>query len=206
MIDVLIVDDHPVVRDGVAAVVSAEQDMTVAGSVASAEAMQEHIARSKPDVVLLDLSLPGMGGVEAIARLTRTDPGVRVVVFSAHDDRDAMVEAIRAGARGYVIKGAPGSEIVKAVRDVFAGRSYLHGAAADAVAAALREPRASDGLTPREREVIRLVSEGLSNKQIAQRLGIAERTAKFHVRQIMSKLGADNRAQAVALATRRRMM
>jgi len=168
--------------------------------------MQEHVARATPDVVLLDLSLPGMSGVEAIARLARTNPSVRVVVFSAHDDRDAMVEAVRAGARGYVIKGAPGTEIVKAVRAVHAGRSYLHGAAGDAVAAALHDPRGADGLTPREREVIRLISEGLSNKQIAQRLGIAERTAKFHVRQIMSKLGADNRAQAVALATRRRML
>jgi DNA-binding NarL/FixJ family response regulator len=206
MIRALIVDDHPIVRDGIAAVLNAEADITTVGAVDSAEALFSDVERERPDVVLLDLALPGMGGVEAIARLARVAPEVRVVVFSAHDDEDAIVAAVRAGARGYVVKGAPGAEIVRAVREVTGGNSYFRGVAADAVAAELRRPRASNGLTPREREVIRLVGEGLSNKQIASRLGITERTAKFHVRQIMSKLGAENRAQAVALATRRRLL
>src|SRR4029077_6418422 len=127
-------------------------------------------------------------------------PAVRIVVFSAHDDDEAIVGAIRAGAHGYVVKGAPGSEIVRAVREVAAGNSYLHGPAAAAVAAQVRHPRAADGLTPREHEVLRLVFDGFSNKRIASTLGITERTAKFHLRQIMTKLGAVNRAQAVALA------
>jgi len=177
----------------------------VAASVASAEEMFDAVTRDRPDAILLDLALPGMGGVEAISRLRQTG-APPVVIFSAHEDAEAMVEAVRAGARGYVVKGAPGTEIIAAIREVAAGGSYFRGAAANAIAREVRSPRDPDGLTPREREVIRLVSEGLSNKQIAQRLGIAERTAKFHVRQIMSKLGADNRAQAVALATRRRLL
>jgi len=206
MIRVFIVDDHPVVRDGIAAVLNAEPDVEAVGTADSAEEMLDAIERVRPDVVLLDLALPGMSGVEAAARLNRLAPRVPVVVFSAHDDDDAIVAAVGAGARGYVVKGAPGAEIVRAVREVHAGGSYFQGPAAAAVAAAVRNPRASDGLTAREREVIRLVGDGLSNKQIASALGITERTAKFHVRQIMSKLGAENRAQAVALATRRRLM
>jgi len=205
MIRVIIVDDHPIVRDGIASVLEAEADIVVAASVASAEEMLDAVTRDRPDAILLDLALPGMGGVEAISRL-RQAGAPPVVIFSAHEDAEAMVEAVRAGARGYVVKGAPGAEIIAAIREVAAGGSYFRGAAANAIAREVRSPRDPDGLTPREREVIRLVSEGLSNKQIAQRLGIAERTAKFHVRQIMSKLGADNRAQAVALATRRRLL
>ena len=206
MIRIYIVDDHPVVRDGIAAVLNAEADMQTCGTSDSVEGLFAQIDGARPDVVLLDLALPGMTGIEAIARLARTMPALPVVVFSAHDDEDAILSAVRAGARGYVVKGAPGAEIVRAIRDVSAGGSYFHGPAAAVVAAEVRRPRAADGLTPREREVIRLVGDGLSNKQIAGRLGITERTAKFHVRQIMSKLGADNRAQAVALATRKRLL
>lgn len=205
MIRVVIVDDHPIVRDGIAAVLETEADVVVGASVGSAEEMLAAVTRQRPDAILLDLALPGMGGVEAISRL-RQAGAPPVVIFSAHDEAEAMVEAVRAGARGYVVKGAPGAEIIAAIREVAAGGTYFRGAAADAIAREVRSPRDPDGLTPREREVIRLVSEGLSNKQIAQRLGIAERTAKFHVRQIMAKLGADNRAQAVALATRRRLL
>lgn len=206
MIRVLVVDDHPVVREGVATVLDAEPDIEIAGAAGSAEELLDDVVRLLPDVVLLDLALPGISGVEAIARLTRLVPAIRVVVFSAHDNDEAVVAAVRAGARGYIVKGAPGSEIVRAVREVAGGNSYLNGPAAAAVAAEVRRPRASDGLTPREHEVLRLVGDGLSNKQIAGSLGISERTAKFHVRQIMTKLGADNRAQAVALATRRRLL
>ncbi|HEY7994803.1 MAG: response regulator [Candidatus Eremiobacterales bacterium] len=205
MIRVIIVDDHPIVRDGIASVLETEADIVVAASVGSAEEMLDAVTRERPDAILLDLALPGMGGIEAISRLRQVG-SPRVVIFSAHDEAEAMVEAVRAGARGYVVKGAPGAEIIAAIREVAAGGSYFRGAAANAIASEVRSPRDPDGLTPREREVIRLVSEGLSNKQIAQRLGIAERTAKFHVRQIMAKLGADNRAQAVALATRRRLL
>ena len=206
MTSVLIVDDHPVVRDGLASVLGAQAEMRVGGSVGSAEAMLEALAAGGVDVVLLDLALPGMSGMEALARVSRAFPTLPVIVFSAHDDEDAMVEAVRSGARGYVVKGAPAAEIVGAVRTVAGGGSYFEARAAGALAAAVRTKRAPDALTRREREVIRLVGEGCSNKQIAARLGISERTAKFHVQQIMTKLGAENRAQAVALAARRRIV
>jgi DNA-binding NarL/FixJ family response regulator len=206
MIRVFVVDDHPIVREGVASVLNAEADIRAVGLAASAEEMLAQVVAAQADVVLLDLALPGMDGVESIARLARLAPEIPVIVFSAHDDDDSILAAVRAGARGYVVKGAPGAEIVRAVREVQRGDSSFHGPAANAVAAQLRRPRTPDGLTPREREVIRLVSDGLSNKQIAGRLAITERTAKFHVRQIMGKLGAENRAQAVALATRRRLL
>ena len=206
MITVFVVDDHPVVRGGVIAVLEGETDIRVVGSASSAEELFTMIGTSNPDVVLLDLALPGMSGIEAVGRLARRYPSSRVVVFSARDDDAAILEAMRAGARGYVVKGEPGDEIVRAIREVHAGNTHLHGPAASVVARELRNPRPADALTNREREVLRLVSEGMQNKQIAKSLGIAERTAKYHVRQIMTKLGADNRAQAVALATRRRLL
>jgi DNA-binding NarL/FixJ family response regulator len=206
MIRVFLVDDHPIVREGVAAVLESERDIDVVGSADSAETLLADLERARPDVVLLDLALPGIGGVEVTARLSRTAPSVRVVVFSAHEDDGAVLAAVRAGARGYVVKGAAGAEIIRAIRAVSAGESYLHGAAAGVIAAEVRRPGDTGGLSPREREVLRLVGEGQSNKQIAVALGITERTAKFHVRQIMTKLGAENRAQAVALAARRSLL
>lgn len=206
MIKVFVVDDHPVVRGGVIAVLEDANDIKIVGAAGSAEDMLASVGESNPDVVLLDLALPGMSGIEAVGRLGRRFPESRVVVFSARDDDVAILEAMRAGARGYVVKGAPGDEIARAIREVHAGNTHLHGPAAGAIARELRSPRPADALTPREREVLRLVSEGMQNKQIAKSLGIAERTAKYHIRQIMTKLGADNRAQAVALATRRRLL
>ena len=206
MIKVFVVDDHPVVRGGILAVLGDAKDISIVGAAGSAEELFSSMSASNPDVVLLDLALPGMSGLEAVSRLARRFPSSRVVVFSARDDDVAILEAMRAGARGYVVKGAPGDEIVRAVREVHAGNTHLHGPAAGAIARELRSPKPADSLTPREREVLRLVSDGLQNKQIAKSLGIAERTAKYHIRQIMTKLGADNRAQAVALATRRRLL
>ena len=206
MTRVLIVDDHPVVRDGLAAVLTGQSDIDVSESVGSAEAMLEALGKGASDIVLLDLALPGLSGMEGLARAVRAFPTVPVVIFSAHDDEEAMVEAVRSGARGYLVKGAAAADIVRAVRTVAGGGSFFETRAASALAAALRSKRAPDALTRREREVIRLVGEGCSNKQIATRLGIAERTAKFHVQQIMAKLGAEKRAQAVALAARRRIV
>jgi DNA-binding NarL/FixJ family response regulator len=206
VIGVFVIDDHPVVRGGILAMLEGQADISVAGSAGSAEELLAAVDAAKPDIILLDLALPGMSGIEVISRLARRHPNSRVVVFSARDDDVAILDAMRAGARGYVVKGAPGDEILRAIREVHAGNTHLHGPAASAIARELRSPRPADALTPREREVLRLVGEGLQNKQIAKSLGIAERTAKYHIRQIMTKLGADNRAQAVALASRRRLL
>ncbi|MDQ2818316.1 MAG: response regulator transcription factor [Candidatus Eremiobacteraeota bacterium] len=203
MIRVMVVDDHPIVRKGLGAVLEDQADFELVGVAGSAEDLLANVIELHPDVVLLDLKLSGMSGVEATARLARVDPQARVVVFTAFDSDDNIAGAMRNGAKGFLLKGAPASEIAQAIRSVHAGGSYVQSQVADKIVRGMRRVPGGGLLTPRQREVLGLIGAGLSNKQIAQRLRIAERTAKFHVRSIMDKLGADNRAQAVALAAGR---
>jgi DNA-binding NarL/FixJ family response regulator len=201
MIRILVVDDHPVVRGGLVAVLEDESEFQVVGAAGSAEEATALAERHAPEVVLLDLEMPGMDGVEAIPRLADAAPAARVLVFTAYDTDERVFGAIRAGARGYLLKGASAEEIARAVRVVHAGGSYLEPRVAAKVMAQVGAPgRATNVLSPREREVLQLVAEGLSNKQIARSLSITERTVKFHVSSILSKLGAGNRTEAVTLA------
>ena len=206
MIRVLVVDDHPVVRQGLVAVLGDQPDFVVAGSAGSAEEALALAARERPDVVLLDLELPGLDGVGAIPRLLEANPEVRVLVFTAYDTDERVVGAIRAGAGGYLLKGASIEEIARAIRTVRGGGSYLAPRVATALLAEVRTPRRGTALTERERAVLRLVADGLPTKQIARSLAISERTVKFHVTSIFRKLGAENRAQAVALAAERDLL
>ena len=206
MIGVLIVDDHPVVREGLAAVLEDTKDVRVVGSLGSAEEALASAAAAPPDVVLLDLELPGMNGVDAIPRLTAAAPRSRIIVLTAYDTEERVLGALKAGAAGYLLKGAGAAEIVQAIRAVAAGGSYLTPRVAARVVAQVNAPRRSGRLSDREREVLRLVARGRANQQIARDLGIAERTVKFHMTSIFNKLGADNRAQAVAIATERGLL
>ncbi len=207
MIRLLVVDDHPIVRQGLVAVLEDEPDFEVVGSAGSAEEALTLAGRLRPDVVLLDLELAGMGGVAAIPRLTDASPASRVLVFTAYDTDEHVFGAIRAGAKGYLLKGAPTAEIARGIRAVHGGGSHLEPRVAAKVLAEMSAPRrAGDLLSEREREVLRLVAEGLSNKEIGRRLSISERTARFHVTSILNKLGASTRAQAVALATQRGLL
>lgn len=203
MIRVAVADDHPVVREGLAAILEVVADFRVVGSVGSAEELLESARRTRPDVVLLDLELPRVDGVEAIARLREALPECRVIVFTAYDTDEKVVGAIRSGAMGYLLKGASASQIIDAVRAVYAGNSYLGPGIAEKAFAGRSQPAGAAGLSAREREVLRLVGKGRSNKEIARILAISARTVKFHLTSIMNKLGADNRAQAVALAAQR---
>lgn len=204
MIRVLVVDDHPVVRQGLVAVLEDFADFTVVGSAGDAAEAVELAGRFEPDVVLLDLELPGMGGVEAIPRLLAVAPGTAILVFTAYDTDERVFGAVRAGARGYLLKGAAVAEIAQAIRAVSAGESYLEQRIAGKLLGEVTAPRRFAGLlTERERAVLRLVAAGLSNKQIARSLAISERTVKFHVTSIFRKLDAENRAQAVARAVER---
>ena len=206
MIRVLIVDDHPVVREGLVAAIEDEADLHVAGAVGSAEEALSAAAAAKPDVILLDLELPGLSGIEAIPRLAAALPGAGIIVLTAYDTDERVLGAVRAGARGYVLKGASVEEIARAIRTVHGGGSYLASPIAAKILGQIRSPRRATTLSDRERTVLREVAAGRSTKQIARALGITERTVKFHVSSIMNKLGADNRAQAVAEAARRGLL
>jgi DNA-binding NarL/FixJ family response regulator len=207
MISVLIVDDHPIVHDGVAALLGAEAELRVIGSASNSQQALRLIARQRPDVILLDLRLPGEDGVDVIARMLAADSTLRVIMFTAYDADEYVFAAIKAGAKGYVLKGSPGQELVRAIHQVHAGDSYLSPAIGATLARQVAAPRRGGGLlTARELTVLRLVAAGQSNQQIAESLDITERTVKFHVTSIFNKLGADNRAQAVALASRRGLL
>lgn len=203
MIRLIVVDDHPIVRQGLASALEDEADFEVVGAVSSAEEALSLVARLTPEVVLLDLELPGIGGVEAIPGLIGASPATKVLVFTAYDNDERVLGALRAGARGYLLKGAAVADIARAIRDVASGGSALEPRVAAKLVATLRPSRTIGHLTDREREVLRLVAQGLPGKHIARALDISERTVKFHTSSILRKLGADNRAQAVALATQR---
>lgn len=206
MIRVLVIDDHPVVREGLVASLEDEADFTVVGAAGSLEEALPMVAARRPEVILLDLELPGVDGLAAIPILRAADPDVRLLILTAYDPDERVLGAMRGGAAGYLLKGAPLSEIARAVRAAHAGETYIEPRVAGTVVAGLSPGRKAGTLSRREREVLHLVAAGQSNKQIARSLGITERTVKFHVASILNKLGADNRAQAVALAGRRGLL
>ena len=190
MIRVLLVDDHPIIRQGLAARLSDEPDLEVVGQLDSAATLPE--GARDADVVVTDLE---MAPPDPLTRLE----GLSAVIFTAFDDRVAA--ALQAGARGYVLKGSPTAELVRAIRLAHEGGTYLEPRVAARLGAS-----AGPALSPRQREILRLVAEGRSNKEIAADLSITERTAKFHVKAVFDKLGAENRAQAVALALQRQLL
>jgi DNA-binding NarL/FixJ family response regulator len=206
VIRIVVVDDHPIVRQGLVAALDDEADFEVVGAAGSAEEAVALVERQRPEVILLDLELPGMSGVEAIPKLRDASPASRILVFTAYDTDERVLSAVRAGAGGYLLKGAAVVEIASAVRTVAGGGTVLAPSAAARLADAVRAPRGAGPLTAREREVLRLVAQGLPGKQIAGALGISERTVKFHTASLIRKLGADNRAQAVALAAQRGLL
>jgi DNA-binding NarL/FixJ family response regulator len=205
-IRVLIVDDHPIVHDGVSAILRAETDIHVIGSAETIAQALDLIKSRAPDVVLLDLRLGDSDGLAGVERIMVERPGLAVIMFTAFDADEYVFGAIRAGAKGYVLKGSPGQDLVRAIRQVHAGDTFLSPAIGAALARQVARPRRGGVLSARELSVLRLVAAGQSNQQIAESLGITERTVKFHVTAVFNKLGADNRAQAVAIASRRGLL
>jgi DNA-binding NarL/FixJ family response regulator len=206
MIRIIVVDDHPVVREGLVATLSDEKEFKVVGAVGSAEDALPLVGAQRPDVILLDLELPAQSGLEAIPKLRTARPQSKILILTAYDTDERVIGALQAGAQGYLLKGASLEEIARAIRAVHAGGLYLDPRIAAKVVGALNPHARAAALSEREREVLRLVAGGQANKQIARTLGITERTVKFHVTSILTKLGAENRAQAVALATQRGLL
>lgn len=197
-IRILIVDDHPVVRDGLSAMLNTQSDFEVVGEAGDGEEAVRKVADGDPDVLLLDLEMPGVDGIETLLRLKQMNVRARTIVFTVFDTDDRIVSAMRAGAMGYLLKGAPREDVFRAVRVVNEGGSLLEPAVASRFLDSINDP---DALTARQQEVLKLIATGLPNKEIADRLYISERTVKFHVSEILAKLGAGNRTEAVAIAT-----
>jgi len=202
-ISVLIADDHAVVRQGLRTFLELQDDIEVVADVSDGEAALAAAAEHDPDVVLMDLVMPEVDGVEAIRRLRERQPHTRVLVLTSFLDDDKLFPAVRAGAAGYLLKDVDPPELVRAIRAASEGEALLH----PAVAARLMEefsagarPSAEDSLTGREREVLELIARGLPNKLIARELEIAEKTVKTHVSSILGKLGLTDRTQAALYA------
>jgi DNA-binding NarL/FixJ family response regulator len=198
-IRVLCVDDHPIVREGVAAIINLQPDMTLAGTAATgAEALQRFVELG-PDVALVDLRLPDMTGFELIRKIKDKSPNARIIVLSSHEGDVDIQRALEAGAQGYVVKGIVRDELLDIIRSVHAGKRRLPAA----VAQKLAEHIADDRISSRELEVLSLMAAGKRNKEIAGDLSIAEDTVKMHVRNILSKLQVSDRTEAVTIALRR---
>jgi len=206
---VVVVDDHPVFRDGVAALVASLPDMEVVATASDGPQAIDAVRNSAADVVLMDLNLPTMSGVDATAAITAQPGAPAVLVITMVDDDDTVVAALKAGARGYVLKGAPGEEIAAAVRTVAAGGAVFGAGVAAQVltlttAPAGATPQHDDtGLTERERAVLTLISQGASNPQIARALGLSLKTVQNYVSRILDKLQLADRTQAALYASRR---
>lgn len=199
MIGVLSVDDHPLLREGIAALVNAESDMKLVAEAVNGQEAIEKFRLHRPDVTLMDLQMPVLNGIEAIIGIRNEFPNARIIVLTTYAGDVQVVRALKAGARGYVLKGHVCRELLDTIRAVHAGQKRIP----PEVAAELADHAADDGLSSREIDVLRLIAAGNANKQIAGRLGIAEETVKSHITNILAKLGANDRTHAVTTALKR---
>ncbi len=194
---VLVVDDHAVLRSGLRLLLEREPGLEFAGEAASAEEALRSLERTQPDIVLLDLQMPGMGGLEGAKRIRDRRPGVRVLVLSMHDEADDVRRAFASGADGYLVKTAADEELVRALRAVSEGERYLHPSLGAKLAQPIAPTGPVDELSPREREVLRLLALGYTNQEIAQELVVSVRTVESHRAHVMTKLRAESRAAMV---------
>jgi len=205
LVKVFLVDDHEVVRRGLIDLLGADPELDVVGEAGSVAEAMARIPAANPDVAVLDVRLPDGNGIELCRDLLSRMPELRCLILTSYTSDEAMLDAILAGASGYVVKDIKGMELAQAVKDVGAGRSLLDNRAAAALMAKLRDatekPDPLGGLTDQERTLLSLLSEGLTNKQIADRMFLAEKTVKNYVSRLLAKLGMERRTQAAVFAT-----
>ena len=198
-IKILTVDDHPILREGIAAIIHGEQDMLIVGEASNGREAIEVFRRAPPDVALMDLQMPGLNGIDAITTIRQEHPQARIIVLTTYEGDVLARRALKAGAAGYILKDMIRTELLEAIRAVHLGRRYIP----HRIAAELAEHYTEDDLTEREIEILREVARGTSNKIIAAHLSISEATVKAHMQKIMLKLGASDRTHAVNIATTR---
>lgn len=201
-IRILIADDHPVVRDGLVAVLNTQSDFEVVSEASNGQEAVEQATTLQPDILLLDLEMPELDGVTTLQQLKQQGSSVRAIVFTAFDTDERILKAVQAGAQGYLLKGTPREELFQAIRVVHAGGSLLQPIVASKLLRQVSQPTLAqvETLTPREMDVLQRLADGKQNKEIAAELKITQRTVKFHVSSILSKLGAGNRTEAVTMA------
>jgi DNA-binding NarL/FixJ family response regulator len=204
MIRVLIVDDHAIVRTGLAQLLDTTDDLELAGATGDGDEAVALAAELKPDVVLMDLSMPGTDGVTATARIVAQDPAAHVLVLTSFSDQARILDALQAGAEGYLLKHSEPEVILAGIREVVAGGSPLDPKAARVLLTNRRSPGPELKLTGREQEVLDMIADGLPNKLIARRMGISERTVKAHLTNVYQRLGVTDRTQAALWAQRQR--
>ena len=205
MIGVLVVDDHPVLRSGLAQLLEQAEGIELVGLAADGAEGVELAVSTRPDVVLMDLEMPGLDGVEATSRILSSCEGTRVVVLTSFSDRERILDALDAGATGYLLKDAAPDELLRGIHAAAAGQAPLAPKAAAELLAERRDVRPAAELTPREREVLVMVAEGLPNKLIARRLEISEKTVKAHLTRVFERIGVSDRTQAALWAERHRL-
>jgi len=202
-ITVLLADDHEVVREGLRLALLRSPHIRVVGEAPDGETAVSLAERRRPDVIVMDLRMPGMDGIEATEEIMRRLPDAKVLIFTAYSERALLQRGLESGARGYILKEAPHETLLRAIEKVAAGETFVD----PSLMAALTQSRGgTDVLTPREREILQLLADGLSNADVAGQLFISQETVKSHVRHILTKLEADTRTQAVAIALRDAMI
>jgi len=208
---ILVADDHGVLRAGLRALLNAEPDLSVVGEAASGEEALKIAKKVSPDIVLMDLNMPGMGGIEAARKMVKSHPETRVLILTVHEDNELLKEAIKAGASGYILKRAVEAELIYAIHAVMRGDLYIHSAMTRALLSNQPEeqpdvPDAAEELTPRELEVLRLIAEGHTNRQIADLLSLSVRTVESHRSNLMEKLNLHSRVELVRYAHRNQLL